>query len=87
MPAADLMQLVATLRRRARQLESHRRRLPADRTERLPIAGNLAHWPYDFDSYDNWLEFEIDASEGRRRGLRIRCARKSSCCPAAGGCW
>ena len=47
-----------------RQLGPHRRGLSADRAERLsrsPATSRTGR--YDFDTYGNWIEFEIDASE------------------------
>ena len=57
------MQLVATLRRRADSWDRTGAVYLLIEPNGYPIAGNLAHWPFDFDTYGNWIEFEIDASE------------------------
>ena len=51
-----------------------------------PIAGNLAHWPHSFDTYGNWIEFEIEARE--ERGLVSHPVRATGVHASgrAGGC-
>jgi HAMP domain-containing protein len=58
-----LLQLVATLRRRADSWDRTGAVYLLIEPSGYPIAGNLAHWPYEFDTYGSWIEFEIDASE------------------------
>jgi hypothetical protein len=58
-----LLQLVATLRRRADSWDRTGAVYLLIEPNGYPIAGNLAHWPYEFDTYGNWIEFEIDANE------------------------
>ena len=61
--SGGLLQLVATLRRRADSWDRTGAVYLLIEPNGYPIAGNLAHWPYEFDTYGNWIEFEIDASE------------------------
>jgi signal transduction histidine kinase len=61
--SGGLMQLVTTLQRRADSWNRTGAVYLLIEPNGYPIAGNLVHWPYDFDSYDNWVEFQIDASE------------------------
>src|SRR5688572_30682574 len=61
--SGGLLQLVATLRRRADSWNRTGAVYLLIESNGYPIAGNLAQWPYEFDTYDNWIEFEIDASE------------------------
>jgi signal transduction histidine kinase len=58
-----LLQLVATLHRRADSWSRSGAIYLLIEANGYPIAGNLQGWPREFDSYGNWIEFEIDASE------------------------
>ena len=58
-----LLQLVDTLHRRADKWgRTGAVYLLADPNGN-PIAGNIARWPNGFESREEWVEFEIDASE------------------------
>ncbi len=61
--SGGLLQLITTLRRRADSWDRTGAVYLLIEPNGYPIAGNLAHWPYDFDTYGSWIEFEIDASE------------------------
>lgn len=58
-----LLQLVATLRRRTDSWGRFGAVYLLVEPNGYPIAGNLAHWPNEFERYDDWIEFEIDARE------------------------
>lgn len=58
-----LLQLVTTLHRRADSWGRSGAIYLLTEANGYPIAGNLQGWPRDFDSYNDWIEFEIDASE------------------------
>ena len=57
--SGGLLQLVATLRRRADSWDRTGAVYLLIEPTGYPIAGNLAHWPYEFDTYGSWIEFEI----------------------------
>jgi signal transduction histidine kinase len=61
--AGGLLQLVATLRRREDSWGRTGAVYLLSESNGYPIAGNLARWPNDIEHYDDWIEFEIDASE------------------------
>lgn len=58
-----LLQLVSTLRRRTDSWGRFGAVYLLTEANGYPIAGNLARWPTDVRIYDEWVEFEIDASE------------------------
>lgn len=58
-----LLQLVSTLHRRADSWGRSGAVYLLTEANGYPIAGNLARWPQNVESYDDWIEFEIDASE------------------------
>lgn len=60
--SGGLLQLVSTLRRRTDSWDRTGAVYLLIEPNGYPLAGNLAHWPYEFDSYGSWVEFEIDAS-------------------------
>src|SRR5215207_6707896 len=61
--SGGLLQLVATLRRRTDSWDRSGAVYLLIQPNGYPIAGNLVHWPHSFDTYGNWIEFEIDARE------------------------
>jgi signal transduction histidine kinase len=58
-----LLQLVATLHRRADGWGRSGAVYLLVENNGFPIAGNLARWPQVVSRYNDWVEFEIDASE------------------------
>lgn len=58
-----LLQLVSTLRRRTDSWGRFGAVYLLTEANGYPIAGNLAGWPTEVRIYDEWVEFEIDASE------------------------
>jgi signal transduction histidine kinase len=58
-----LLQLVATLRRRDDGWGRSGAVYLLVESNGFPIAGNLARWPTVVSRYNDWVEFEIDASE------------------------
>jgi signal transduction histidine kinase len=58
-----LLQLVATLHRRADGWGRSGAVYLLVESNGFPIAGNLARWPQVVNRYNDWVEFEIDASE------------------------
>ncbi|AMN47880.1 hypothetical protein ACG33_12375 [Steroidobacter denitrificans] len=58
-----LLQLVSTLRRRTDSWGRFGAVYLLTEANGYPIAGNLARWPTEVRIYDEWIEFEIDASE------------------------
>lgn len=58
-----LLQLVATLHRRADGWGRSGAVYLLVESNGFPIAGNLARWPQVVSRYNDWVEFEIDASE------------------------
>jgi signal transduction histidine kinase len=58
-----LVQLVATLHRRADNWGRTGAVYLLTEANGYPIAGNLAGWPRDVTDYGDWIEFYIDASE------------------------
>lgn len=58
-----LLQLVATLHRRADGWGRTGAVYLLVESNGFPIAGNLARWPRVVSRYNDWVEFEIDASE------------------------
>lgn len=58
-----LLQLVSTLHRRADSWGRSGAVYLLTEANGYPIAGNLARWPQNVETYDDWIEFEIDASE------------------------
>jgi signal transduction histidine kinase len=58
-----LLQLVATLHRRADGWGRSGAVYLLVEANGFPIAGNLARWPQVVSRYNDWVEFEIDASE------------------------
>jgi signal transduction histidine kinase len=58
-----LIQLVSTLHRRADGWGRNGAVYLLIEANGYPIAGNLAGWPREFSSYDDWIEFHIDASD------------------------
>jgi len=58
-----LLQLVSTLRRRSDSWGRFGAVYLLTEANGYPIAGNLMRWPTDVRTYDEWVEFEIDASE------------------------
>jgi signal transduction histidine kinase len=58
-----LLQLVSTLHRRADSWGRSGAVYLLAEGNGYPIAGNLAHWPQVVNNYNDWVEFEIDASE------------------------
>lgn len=58
-----LLQLVSTLRRRTDSWGRFGAVYLLTEANGYPIAGNIAHWPSEVQRYDDWIEFEIDASE------------------------
>ncbi len=58
-----LLQLVATLHRRADGWGRSGAVYLLVEANGFPIAGNLARWPQVVNRYNDWVEFEIDASE------------------------
>ncbi len=58
-----LLQLVSTLRSRTDSWGRFGAVYLLTEANGQPIAGNLARWPSNVRSYNNWIEFEIDASE------------------------
>ncbi len=61
--AGGLLQLVATLRRREDSWGRTGAVYLLTEGNGYPIAGNLVRWPDQIEEYDDWIEFEIDASE------------------------
>ncbi|MET0533769.1 MAG: HAMP domain-containing sensor histidine kinase [Steroidobacter sp.] len=58
-----LLQLAATLHRRADSWGRSGAVYLLAENNGFPIAGNLARWPQALSRYNDWVEFEIDASE------------------------
>lgn len=58
-----LLQLVSTLHRRADSWGRTGAVYLLTESNGYPLAGNLAREPVNVHSYDDWIEFEIDASE------------------------
>ncbi len=61
--AAACLQLVATLHRRADGWGRSGAVYLLVESNGFPIAGNLARWPQVVSRYNDWVEFDIDASE------------------------
>jgi signal transduction histidine kinase len=58
-----LLQLITTLHRRADSWGRSGAVYLLVESNGFPIAGNLARWPQVVNRYNDWVEFEIDASE------------------------
>jgi signal transduction histidine kinase len=58
-----VLQLMSTLHRRADGWGRSGAVYLLVESNGFPIAGNLARWPQNVDRYNDWIEFNIDASE------------------------
>jgi signal transduction histidine kinase len=58
-----LLQLISTLHRRSDGWGRTGAVYLLVESNGFPLAGNLARWPQEFNRYNDWIEFDIDASE------------------------